>query len=329
VLFYLTQALYQRWNGYTGTSLYEQWSLSQFNTLFTSLPVIFLGIFERDLAPATLIAVPELYTKGQKSRGFSFQIYLSWMFMAASEAMIVFFTMKGLFGQALFTPGKDLFAMGDMTFSACIILINLKLQFLEQRNRTIVAVICVFIEIGGWFLWNLILGFTYQSNFIYNVKDQLIDGFGRNPLWWVCLLLIVISCLLYEILVRAGKNAFFPTDVEIFQQLEKDVGVRRRFEEASAPLLQAGWDYGGTRASSVLSTREAEEQAAREREVEDLLDRPRVMEEGKGGLVETEEQVVMTDEGPARGSVEIRELLSTGFGSVRKGEMRSASVGTG
>lgn len=37
MLFYLTQALYQRWNGYTGTSLYESWSLSMFNTLFTSL----------------------------------------------------------------------------------------------------------------------------------------------------------------------------------------------------------------------------------------------------------------------------------------------------
>lgn len=32
-LFYLTQALYQRWVGYTGTSLYESWSLSMFNTV--------------------------------------------------------------------------------------------------------------------------------------------------------------------------------------------------------------------------------------------------------------------------------------------------------
>src|SRR5262249_20344064 len=28
MLFYLVQAVYQRWNGYTGTSLYEPWSLS-------------------------------------------------------------------------------------------------------------------------------------------------------------------------------------------------------------------------------------------------------------------------------------------------------------
>ena len=61
MLFYLTQALFQRYAGYTGTSLYESWSLSLFNTLFTSLPVIFMGIFEQDLSASTLMAVPELY----------------------------------------------------------------------------------------------------------------------------------------------------------------------------------------------------------------------------------------------------------------------------
>ena len=45
MLFYLTQALYQCYAGYTGTSLYESWSLALFNTLFTSLPVIFMGMY--------------------------------------------------------------------------------------------------------------------------------------------------------------------------------------------------------------------------------------------------------------------------------------------
>src|ERR1700761_5485599 len=86
MIFYLTQALYQRWAGYTGTSLYESWSLAMFNTLFTSLPVIFMGIFEKDLQASTLLAVPELYTKGQRHGGFNMRLYLGWSFMATSEA---------------------------------------------------------------------------------------------------------------------------------------------------------------------------------------------------------------------------------------------------
>lgn len=127
-MFYLTQALFQRSVGYTGTSLYESWSLSMFNTLFTSLPVIFMGIFERDLAASTLLAVPELYTKGQRNGGFNFKVYLGWMFMASAEAMVVYFCMLGLYGQALFTEDNSIYALGSITFTACVVLINMKMQ---------------------------------------------------------------------------------------------------------------------------------------------------------------------------------------------------------
>jgi magnesium-transporting ATPase (P-type) len=59
--------------------------MSMFNTLFTSLPVIFLGVFERDLRASTLLAVPELYTLGQRNECFNFRKYFWWMFMATCE----------------------------------------------------------------------------------------------------------------------------------------------------------------------------------------------------------------------------------------------------
>lgn len=127
MLFYLTQALYQRWNGYTGTSLYESWSMSMFNTLFTSLPVIFLGIFEQDLSATTLLAVPELYAAGQRNASFNFGKYFWWMFVATSEAMVVYFLMYGLYAQDTGERFMSLFAMGDLSFSCIVIIINTKL----------------------------------------------------------------------------------------------------------------------------------------------------------------------------------------------------------
>ena len=91
MMFYLTQALYQRWNGYTGTSLYEPWSLTMFNTLFTSLPVVFMGVFEKDLAASTLLAFPELYNIGRQNRGFNFRKYFCWSTLAACEAVLIYF----------------------------------------------------------------------------------------------------------------------------------------------------------------------------------------------------------------------------------------------
>jgi phospholipid-translocating ATPase len=129
LMFYLVQAIYQKWAGYTGTSLFESTSLTVFNTLFTSLPVIFLGIFEQDLNASTLLAVPELYTQGQRNEGFNIKKYIGWMFMASSESMITFFTMYGLYGSVLWTRDNDinLLSMGTMCFTAAVIFINTKM----------------------------------------------------------------------------------------------------------------------------------------------------------------------------------------------------------
>ncbi|ODH52983.1 hypothetical protein GX48_00851 [Paracoccidioides brasiliensis] len=279
-IFYLTQALYQRWNGYTGTSLYEPWSLSMFNTLFTSLPVIFLGIFEKDLAASTLLAVPELYTKGQRNGGFNVKLYVGWAFMGSCEAMIVYFIMYSLFGRALFTLDNGVFAMGLLTYTACIIIINLKLQLLEIRYRTVMAAISIILSVNTWFVWNLIFSARYKINAIYNVRDNFVSRTGRNLPWWVTLFLIVMTVILFEISVTALRVTLFPTDVDYFQEYEQDLDVRKRFEEAAALELQQGWDRG-TKKSSLEVLREAEIDAEREMQVQELLDRRATVVEGE------------------------------------------------
>lgn len=282
MLFYLTQALYQRYAGYTGTSLYESWSLSMFNTLFTSLPVIFLGIFEQDLRASTLMAVPELYhSLGHLNNGFKIKIYLGWVALAAFHAVIVFFLMLGLYGQALFTLDNGLYAMGDLTFTTCIIVIASKIQFWEIHNKTYTCAIAMFLSIGGWFLWNIILTTNYSNNVIYNVKDGFLNRFGRNPLWWLTLILIVAACWALEIGVKVVKQAWMPSEADVFRELQKDPLIRKRFEQAAcmgtaSPVdLSSGRSGLGEADVPLKPIRTAEEDRQREGEVQAMLDRPR------------------------------------------------------
>lgn len=356
MLFYLTQALYQRWNGYTGTSLYESWSLSMFNTLFTSLCVIFLGIFTKDLAASTLLAVPELYTKGQRNGGFNIRLYLGWTFMATCEAMVIFFSMFGLFGMIRINPSDiDTFALGLLTFSACVVVINFKLILLEVHNKTYLSIIVIVISVGGWFLWNLILSERYKVSAgkgVYDVPGNFIHHVGHNLLFWLVLFVSATSVILFELTVSTLRAFFFPTDVDIFQEFEQDLEIRKRFEEAAAGELQQGWDHG-TKKSSLEITRETAEMEARELQVQELLSRPRVMTESKAGAHEIEMEgyssasvtashrasptdhaslhAAQSEAGPEptnepscapRRSLEIQELFSKGYGSVRKGQLK-------
>ncbi|KAL4887113.1 hypothetical protein BJY04DRAFT_47848 [Aspergillus karnatakaensis] len=359
MLFYLTQALYQRWNGYTGTSLYEPWSLSMFNTLFTSLAVIFLGIFTKDLSASTLLAVPELYTKGQRHDGFNIKLYLGWTFMGTCEAMIVYFLMYALFGNILFTSRgvNDVFSAGLLTYSACVIIINAKLQALEVHNKTYLSLAVFIISVGGWFMWNMILSKQYDfasGDGIYHVPSNFIWHSGLDLAFWVVLLIIVTAVIILELVVSSLRANLFPTDVDVFQEYEKDIEIRKRFEEAAASELQQGWDHGKKKSSFELAREEEEKEilaAEKENQVKELLARRRVMsmDEAKtvseravyveaasvegGGSSSSREQVdtvavsekdgtrVDSPSAPRR-SVEIQELLTKGFGAIRKGHLK-------
>jgi phospholipid-translocating ATPase len=128
MFFYLPTALYQGRNGYTGTSLYESWSLTVLNVLFTSLCVIVPGVWEQDLAAETLLAVPELYVFGQRDAGLNVVDYCWWMAAAAGEGILVWFLCWGLYG-GLGGPVRDggLYALGNLVFSVNMMWINLKL----------------------------------------------------------------------------------------------------------------------------------------------------------------------------------------------------------
>ncbi|KAL9624254.1 MAG: hypothetical protein Q9160_001501 [Pyrenula sp. 1 TL-2023] len=233
VVFFLTQALFQRWNGYTGTSLYEPWTLTEFNTLFTTLPVLVIGIFEKDLAASTLLAVPELYkTMGQKNAAFNVWIYIGWTAMGVVESMIVYFCMLTLFANGEIMRDNTLFSMGDLDFVAVVIIISLKLQIIEMHNKSIVALLSVFLSIGAAFLWNIVLAEVYPLTAPYKARGAFFDGFGQNPTWWMTLILIIICVYMLEFSVSAFRKRLFPTDTDVFQELEQDKACKERFEEA-------------------------------------------------------------------------------------------------
>ncbi|CZR57136.1 related to P-type ATPase [Phialocephala subalpina] len=281
LMFYLIQALYQKWNGYTGTSLFESTSLTVFNTLFTSLPVIFLGVFEQDLNAATLLAVPELYTMGQRNQGFNIKKYVAWMFMAVSESMVIYFTMFGLFGEALFTRDDNLLSMGTLAFTAAVVFINTKLLILEMHNKTLTSALGWILSVGGWFLWTIVLSALYKPGktyLLYPIKDGFIHYFGSNLLWWLVLFLTLASLILLELGVSSVRKTFWPTETDLFQELQKDPLIRNRFEERlKAEAEGRDGDEVVMGKEHAKSSIDEDAQRAREGEIQELLERRRMM----------------------------------------------------
>ncbi|TPX10958.1 uncharacterized protein E0L32_008164 [Thyridium curvatum] len=250
IVFYLIQAQYQYFNGFTGTSLYENWSLTVFNTLFTSLPVILIGIFEKDLRAETLLAVPELYTFGQRNSAFSFRIYLGWMFMAVTEAVIIFRMLYAFFSQSLFTMDTTLYAMGTVAFTVSVIFINIKMLALEMHHQTVISFLGLTVSVAGWFAWNVFLSAVYGHGGPYRVRKELLWNFGRKYSWWLTCAVILAACVVLELVVTSARRAFWPRDQDVAQEFEHYDGVRDVLREHAAEQGEAAAPAAGAAAAA-------------------------------------------------------------------------------
>jgi len=190
-------------------------------------------------------------------------------------------------------------------------------RFIETHTKTLTNALALLLSIGGWFLWNIILSSVYNpSNKIYYVRDTFLRGFGSSWSWWLCLVLILLAVIVFELAVKSGASAWWTSDTHVFQALEKDPGVKRRFEEASAGELQMGWDRkggvdgvsgvggvgSGVGVEGGMESEKEKEERRREGEIKDLI-RNRVEVVGADGV---------HDGG------DVNRILSRGFGDVKR-----------
>lgn len=145
-----------------------------------------------------------------------------------------------------------------------------------MHNKTYMTAIGWILSVGGWFFWTAVLSVIFKPNKtypLYPIYQDFTEHYGRDFAWWLVLFLILASLTLFELGVSSVRKAFWPTDTDVFQELQKDKIIKERFEETVRREHNgegpAEMERGGDRKTS--------EDLLRESLIQELLDRPRVM----------------------------------------------------
>ncbi|EDR22935.1 hypothetical protein, conserved [Entamoeba dispar SAW760] len=158
IIMYLTQFSFLFFNGYSGTSLFENWTLSIYNVLFTFLPIIVFGIFDRDILPETLIMNPYLY-KSIKSL-FNYKTLILWVIEALIISIMVFFipfsvcitennTINGL--------GFGMYGFGYIVYTIVMLTVTIKVV-LFSHEFNFIQYIAYFGSLIFYFGWGFVYG---------------------------------------------------------------------------------------------------------------------------------------------------------------------------
>nr|XP_048316334.1 phospholipid-transporting ATPase IK isoform X2 [Myodes glareolus] len=87
----MAQIWFSMFNGFTAQPLYEGWFLALFNLLYSTLPVLYIGLFEQDVTAEKSLKMPELYVAGQKDDLFNYSIFLQAIVHGMLTSLINFF----------------------------------------------------------------------------------------------------------------------------------------------------------------------------------------------------------------------------------------------
>ncbi|XP_020204910.1 putative phospholipid-transporting ATPase 9 [Cajanus cajan] len=223
ITFGFTLFLYEVYASFSGQPAYNDWFLSLYNVLFSSLPVIALGVFDQDVSSRYCLRFPMLYQEGVQNVLFSWRRILSWMLNGFISAIIIFFfCTKAMEIQAFDekgrTAGRDI--LGATMFTCVVWVVNLQMA-LAINYFTLIQHILIWGSIALWYLFLIAYG-AMSPSFSKNAYKVFIETLAPSPSFWIITVFVAITTLIPYFTFSAIQMRFFPMYHEMVQWIRHE-----------------------------------------------------------------------------------------------------------
>ncbi|WVZ58959.1 hypothetical protein U9M48_009174 [Paspalum notatum var. saurae] len=221
--FTLTQFWFTFQTGFSGQRFYDDWFQSLYNVIFTALPVIIVGLFDKDVSASLSKRFPQLYKEGIRNSFFKWKVIAVWGFFAFYQSIVFFYFTAAASRHGHGSSGKilGLWDVSTMAFSCVVVTVNLRL-LMACNSITRWHYISVAGSIVAWFVFIFIYSaimtsFDRQEN-VYFVIYVLMSTF----FFYLTLLLVPIIALFGDFLYLSIQRWLFPYDYQIIQEQHRD-----------------------------------------------------------------------------------------------------------
>ncbi|MGH0129080.1 UNVERIFIED_CONTAM: hypothetical protein FKN15_069061 [Acipenser sinensis] len=227
--FTLVHFWYSFFSGYSARTAYEDWFITLYNVLYSSLPVLLVGLLDQDVNDKLSLRFPKLYVPGQEGQLFNYKNFFISLFHGIYTSLIVFFIPYGAFLQTMGQDGEapsDYQSFAVTTASSLIIIISLNTSYWTFLNA-----FSVFGSIAIYFG----IMFDIHSAGIHVIFPSYFTFTGaapnalRQPYLWLTIILTVGISLMPVIAVHFLYKTIWPSEGDKVQR------NRKTYEADEAP----------------------------------------------------------------------------------------------
>lgn len=222
LMFTLTQFWFNLYTGFSGQRFYDDWFQSLYNVVFSALPVIIVGIFDKDVSITNSRSYPRLYKAGIDNTFFKWRVLLAWGISSVYQSIIMFYFPARAIIEGKNGSGRMLgvWDVGTMAFTCIVVTVNVRL-LLACNFVTRWHLISIFGSILSWFvfvfLYSGIKNHVDRQGNVYKVIFVIMGTWY----FWLLILLVPITALSVDFLYEGVQRWFTPRDYQIIQEHEK------------------------------------------------------------------------------------------------------------
>ncbi|XP_061107589.1 probable phospholipid-transporting ATPase IA isoform X2 [Conger conger] len=230
IVLYIIEIWFAFVNGFSGQILFERWCIGLYNVIFTALPPLTLGIFERSCRKENMLKYPELYKTSQNAMGFNTKVFWAHCLNGLFHSIILFwFPLAAFKHDTVFGSGKtpDYLLLGNMVYTFVVITVCLKAG-LETSSWTMFSHIAIWGSISLWVVFFWIYSSLWPLITLAPDMSGQANMMFSSGVFWMGLIFIPITSLIFEVAYKVMKKVFFKTLVDEVQELEalsKDPGA--------------------------------------------------------------------------------------------------------
>uniref|UniRef100_A0A668AMD3 Phospholipid-transporting ATPase n=1 Tax=Myripristis murdjan TaxID=586833 RepID=A0A668AMD3_9TELE len=213
--FTLVHFWYSFFSGYSSQVAYEDWFITIYNVLYSSLPVLLVGLLDQDVNDKLSLKFPKLYLPGQQGLLFNYKNFFISLFHGIFTSLIIFFIPYGAFLQTMGQDGEapsDYQSFAVVTASSLVITVNLQIS-LDTSYWTFVNCFAVLGSIAIYFG----IMFDIHSAGIHVIFPSIFTFTGaasnalRQPYLWLTIILTVGISLLPVICIQFLHKTIWPS----------------------------------------------------------------------------------------------------------------------
>ena len=179
------QVYYNFFCAFTSDSILDSWYITFFNMVFTLLPPIYVGAYEKDYPEEAVENCPELYKTIKSGYKMTWLTFIGWFLSAVIHSSIIYFFIVGMgysSGTLIENEIDDRWVYAQFLSLAITIVITYK-ALIEMTEQTILSLVCYLSVFGTYFGWHLIYSLfpifelSGTNNYFWIFCNKIFDFF--------------------------------------------------------------------------------------------------------------------------------------------------------